>query len=181
MQPNEIVMPERTTVLGDFLEKNLPDELYYNTVVIDKILKWGVEEHPLTWENHSKFLGDFMENQMILNHFNMTFKDNHIVLKLSDGSTRKLGKREKEMNWLLPLTKRYDGNIVNDPRGEISTLTTSNVRKVFENVLDLEKNLQENRVNIKDLFSTFNQENYITGNEIGGGWANRYNHRLRSK
>ncbi len=87
-------------------------------------------------------------------------KDGEKHFKLSDGTTRKIGYREAEKNWLLPISKNYTNNIVKDIDGVLSTLTSSSPKKIIL----LEKWLMENRVNINGIFhKSFNAENYVTG------------------
>ena len=131
---------------------------------------------PTFTENHSQVM-KIVEKEN-LNEFVLRLAKQHktedlIILKegvyhfvLSDGSTRKIGYREKEQNWLLPISRTYTSNIVG---GEIiPTLMTSARTIVVPTKIDIEEILNGKKL-IMGINETSHGENYYISTLRAGG------------
>lgn len=148
-------------VLGDFLESNVDESLYYSKEKLERISNWKSQEKCLDKisDKNTKYIKTIttrtqpgtssqaliMDNlnmgqniiKLIAEEFNtfdlLEMKDNEYWFKLSDGTSRKIGYREEQKNWLLPISRNYTNNIINDVRGILSTLTTSPKKIIVKN------------------------------------------------
>lgn len=83
-------------------------------------------------------------------------KEKHF--RLSDGTTRRIGYRKKQNNWLLPISRNYTNNIVNDISGILNTLTASNPKKIVE-IEQLDKWVKWRNENSNGQFKTVDFQN----------------------
>lgn len=157
---NKVEDKTHDMVLGDFLESNVDESLYYDDVKLGKIYDWHAQENCLLKikNKNDKYIKTITtrtqpgtsSQQLIcdsnfINLMGIVFKTSDLIkrdgkkgywFKLSDGSFRKIGYREEQKNWLLPISRNYTNNIINDSKGMLSTLTTS-PKKIIDSLIPL--------------------------------------------